>query len=286
MKIKSRYESGFTLIEIAIVLLIVTILLGYTVALFPVQQELKQYRQVEEEIKEIIGQLIGFAQINGRLPCPDTSGDINETGISGVIDGQADTDDLIINATGAPAPSTDDVIDNCKAFFGFLPSATLGMNGDINVDGQLQDPWGEPYRYHISNVTTAGFPAIDLVSPNGIREEGLIAVTPDLNVCTTSLNASATNLICGEPGVEGKNVVTGVAVVIISTGKDRNTKLLVADNSPIQIENLDGFHNGTIDKVYTASTRSDVNNTEYDDVVKWISTNQLFTKMIEADQLP
>jgi hypothetical protein len=29
-----------------------------------------------------------------------------------------------------------------------------------------------------------------------------------------------------------------------------------------------------------------VNNAEYDDVVKWISTNQLFTKMIEADQLP
>ena len=30
-------QSGFTLVEIAIVLLIVTILLGYTVALFPRQ---------------------------------------------------------------------------------------------------------------------------------------------------------------------------------------------------------------------------------------------------------
>jgi prepilin-type N-terminal cleavage/methylation domain-containing protein len=37
-------ESGFTLVEIAIVLLVVAVLLGYTVALFPKQQELKKYR--------------------------------------------------------------------------------------------------------------------------------------------------------------------------------------------------------------------------------------------------
>jgi prepilin-type N-terminal cleavage/methylation domain-containing protein len=36
-------ESGFTLVEIAIVLLVVAVLLGYTVALFPKQQELKKY---------------------------------------------------------------------------------------------------------------------------------------------------------------------------------------------------------------------------------------------------
>jgi prepilin-type N-terminal cleavage/methylation domain-containing protein len=283
MKIKCRYESGFTLIEIAIVLLIVTILLGYTVALFPVQQEIKQYRQVEEEIKEIIGQLIGFAQINGRLPCPDTSGDINETGISGVIDGQADTDDLIINATGALAPSTDGLIDNCKAFFGFLPSATLGMNGDINVDGQLQDPWGEPYRYHISNVTTAGFPAIDLVSPNGIRDEGIANTAPDIFICTDS-NAIGLETTCKDVG--SNQVTGGIAAVVISTGKDRNIAVNRTNNSAIQIENLDDFHDGTNDKLYVSSTRSDVVNAQYDDVVKWLSTNQLFTKMIEADQLP
>ena len=68
--ISSTRQSGFTLVEIAIVLLIVTILLGYTVALFPRQQELKQYRAVEKEMDELIEAIIGFAQVNGRLPCP------------------------------------------------------------------------------------------------------------------------------------------------------------------------------------------------------------------------
>ena len=45
-------NAGFTLVEIAIVLLIVTILLGYTVALFPRQQELKQYRALNRRWTE------------------------------------------------------------------------------------------------------------------------------------------------------------------------------------------------------------------------------------------
>ena len=66
MLVNRNNQTGFTLIEIAIVLLIVTILLGYTVALFPKQQELKQYRAVEQEMDEVIDAIIGFAQINGR----------------------------------------------------------------------------------------------------------------------------------------------------------------------------------------------------------------------------
>jgi prepilin-type N-terminal cleavage/methylation domain-containing protein len=48
-----KTQNGFTLIEITIVLVIVSILLGYAVALFPVQQELKQYRHVESEMNLI-----------------------------------------------------------------------------------------------------------------------------------------------------------------------------------------------------------------------------------------
>ncbi|MDH5356349.1 MAG: type II secretion system GspH family protein, partial [Gammaproteobacteria bacterium] len=79
-------QKGFTLIEIAIVLIVVSILLGYTVALFPKQQELKQYRAVEQEMDQVIAAIVGFAQVNGRLPCPaiPTSGGIEDGG--GTID--------------------------------------------------------------------------------------------------------------------------------------------------------------------------------------------------------
>jgi len=285
--LKFHFQHGFTLIEIAIVLLVVTILLGYTVAMFPIQQELKQYRQADLEMDEIIQHLIGFAQVNGRLPCPDTTGDINATGTAGTIDGQEDSDDLIVNATGIVG--TDNAIDDCKAYSGFLPAATIGINGDTDTSGRLLDPWGEPYRYHVSDINMASAAttdAVDLISPNGVREEGLSNVVPDLNICDTSLNSSAANLVCTEVGVGANNVVIDVAAVLISTGKDRGNIPPDGSRSPIQAENLDDFHNGTNDYVYTSSTRSDVDDSEYDDVLRWISPNVLYSKMIEARRLP
>jgi len=270
-------QKGFTLIEIAIVLLIVTILLGYTVALFPRQQELKQYRAVDKEMDEIIAAIVGFAQVNGRLPCPDTSGDVNGTTVLGIVDGQEDIDDLILNDDGTAG--TDGFPDNCKAFFGFLPSATLGMNGDINANGQLQDPWGRVYRYAVSDVD-AGVGGVDLVSRNGIREEGISNVIPDIFICDGSDDAED-DLDCDE--VTGNQVVGNVAAVIISLGKNFD---LTAASSNIQEENFDDFNDGTNDKVYISTTRSDVAGAEFDDIVKWISPNLLFSKMIEADQLP
>jgi hypothetical protein len=104
-------------------------------------------------------------------------------------------------------------------------------------------------------------------------------VTPNLVVCDDSDNSSATDTNCA--GVSANNVVTNVAVVVISTGKDIG---LVASN--IQSENQDDFNDGTNDFVYTFSTNSDVSGAEYDDRVRWISTNVLYSKMIEAGQLP
>ncbi len=274
--------SGFTLIEIAIVLIIVSVLLGYTVAMFPIQQELKQYRSADAEMDEIIDALIAFAQVSGRLPCPDTIGDIhngdaNSTG-AGVIDGNEDTENLIDNSTGAVPP--DDLVDNCKAFFGFLPARTLGIDGDFNANGLLQDPWGGAYGYAISNVDTGAAFGADLISPDGIREEGLGNVTPDLFICDDSA-ALGTDIDCG--AANGGEVVSNVAAVVISLGKSFD---LGAGSSNIQRENFDDFHDGQNDKVYIKSTHSTVANAEYDDIVKWLSLNKLISKMIEADQLP
>jgi len=283
---KRRIQRGFTLIEIAIVLLIVTILLGYSVALFPIQQELKQYRKLDRDMDDIVDHLIGFAQVNGRLPCPDTDGNINGLG-AGDINGQEDTDDVVnnVDTLGAPPPDPDGIIDSCKGFYGFLPAGTLGLTGNIDSLGRLLDPWGQPYRYHVSTVnadsdtnadTFAGF---DLVSPNGISEEGLSNVTPNLVVCDDSDNSTAADTTCA--GVSAADIVTNAAVVVISTGKD-----IGQFASNIQNENRDDFDDGTNDLVYTFSTRSDVSGAEYDDGVRWISPNVLYSKMIEAGQLP
>ena len=313
-----RKSRGFTLIEIAIVLLIVSVLLGYTVAMFPVQQELKQYREVEREMEEIVEHLIAFAQVNGRLPCPDTSGGVGNLAgtVNGVLDGFEDPADNVRNVPTGVAPFRwiddddgaddnvfDGVIDGCLAFSGFVPAGTLGLRGDIDVaTGQMLDPWGQPHRYHVSDINVdangdgdngdgdIGI-GIDLVTPNGIRDEGINALTPgatppDLFVCSDSTALAVNHTACAGAGapavpVTGNAVANNVAAVIISTGKDQGG---VASN--IQQENTDNFHDGTTDKVYIYSPRNDTAAGAYDDIVYWISTSQLFSKMIEAQRLP
>ena len=261
MKSRST-QSGFTLIEIAIVLLVVAILLGYSVAMLPVQQELKQYRHANTEMDSIIEHVIAFAQVNGRLPCPDTS--TNTDGVANSIDGEED-------------PHADPTV-GCEAFFGFLPARTLGINGKYDAAGVLMDPWGSGYRYAVSNADRDGVGGDgrpDLVTGNGIRDEGLAAVNPDLQVCSDS-DTAGPDLDCTT--VSGAAVIENVAVVIVSQGRD----FAVAPVSAIQQENSDDFHNGNNDKVYIFSPRRD----DYDDVVKWIPRSLLFSRMLTADQLP
>ena len=250
---ESDKQAGFTLVEIAIVLLIVTILLGYSVAMFPLQQELKQYRHVETEMDEIIEQLIGFAQVNGRLPCPDTAGDGLENRVIG-------------------PPVT------CTGYFGLVPARTLGMNGKFDAAGSLLDPWGGGYGYAVSDIDSGAGTDKILVTANEIRVQGMAAVQPDLFLCDDSA-APGFDFDCA---AAASNVVLGanreIAAVVISMGKDND----IPATSNIQAENIDDFNVGTNDKVYILSPRRD----DYDDVVKWISTNLLFSKMIEADQLP
>lgn len=262
MKILNIKQKGFTLVEIAIVLIVVTILLGYTVAMFPIQQELKQYRQAESEMKEITDALIGFAQVNGRLPCPDTD-----------TDGRENAEDAWNIA--ADAPGTDPFIDSCAAYEGLVPMTTLGLQVNADSNNNPQDPWGGTYRYAISNMDKSLDSVIDLVSPNGIRAEGISNVKPDLKICNGPGNAA--NACPGaDAAAQALNTVAeGIAVVLVSIGKNRNNI-----TSTIQTENTDA------DKAFVYAARSDSSGAEYDDIVKWISANSLFSKMIEADQLP
>lgn len=124
-------QSGFSLIELAVVLMIVGILSGgILVAVSQVTEgnrrstALAQLRMVEEA-------LYGFAQVAGRLPCPAT--------------------DTSMGQESRLAGS-----DECELYHGFVPSGTLGLAGAVNSDGQLLDPWQNPLRYAVepSNIFT------------------------------------------------------------------------------------------------------------------------------------
>jgi prepilin-type N-terminal cleavage/methylation domain-containing protein len=270
-------NSGFTLIEIAIVLIIVTIILGYTVAMVPVQQELKQYRQADEEMNRIIDSLYAFGQVNGYLPCPAWEAAGPPVVTSNGFECRGGGDVLDCDAAAEPDPA----VNTCDVWFGFLPGKTLGIEGKYN-NNLLIDPWGMPYRYQVTNVDNGGIKSIgaDFVFQGDMQNEGIANLAPDLVVCNTdpSADAAGSDISCTDAS---ETVVNELPAVVLSTGKDKNAN--VAATSWVQRENLD---NSATDRVFIKVPRNDTKAEKYDDIVKWISKNQLFSKMIEADQLP
>jgi prepilin-type N-terminal cleavage/methylation domain-containing protein len=78
MLLKQIDNKGFTLIEIAIVMVIIGILAGGGVSLMGVLSERKIRNESLDYLNEARASLINFAKINGRLPFADSDGDGNQ----------------------------------------------------------------------------------------------------------------------------------------------------------------------------------------------------------------
>jgi prepilin-type N-terminal cleavage/methylation domain-containing protein len=62
--------SGFSLIELAMVLFIISLLMGYFLSTGNVFMEIGKRKDTETRLKAIEAALAGYVAINGRLPCP------------------------------------------------------------------------------------------------------------------------------------------------------------------------------------------------------------------------
>lgn len=68
-------QRGFSVIELAVAVLILTLLLGSILVPLATQVEQRKVNDTRRALEEIREALVGFAIINGRLPCPDTDSD-------------------------------------------------------------------------------------------------------------------------------------------------------------------------------------------------------------------
>ncbi len=71
----NRSWRGFTLVEMAVVMLIISLLLGGL--LLPLSNRVEQERRgvAQAAMEEALEALVGYALSTGRLPCPDTNND-------------------------------------------------------------------------------------------------------------------------------------------------------------------------------------------------------------------
>jgi type II secretory pathway pseudopilin PulG len=151
---------GVTLIELSVVLLIVTLLLGSILVPLATQMEQRRLSDAEKQLAQIQDALIGYALAYGYLPCPDKT---TAAGAGTMNDGQEDV-------------KTSGTVGECQTQEGNLPWVTLGL---ANFD-----PWGNRYLYRVhSNF-----------SPHPPLAPPTMVVTSDLRVCRQRSCATADQL--------------------------------------------------------------------------------------------
>lgn len=169
--------SGFTLIELAIGMLIMSLVLSALLTPLTAQVEQRKISEAQTALTQISDALMGFAMANGYLPCPD------RTAGAGANDG---IEDLNAGAT------------NCAVAEGNLPWATLGINGT--------DTWGNYYRYRATQAFT------DRVNPFRLNSTGNITVQCPAASCATlttyTNSAPAILLSHGRNGYGAVNALT------------------------------------------------------------------------------
>jgi len=151
--------AGFTLIEMSIVLIVISLILAGVLKTVGVQRQQLKRDETRQQLETIKQALIGFAATEGRLPCPDTDND-----------GQS-------NDPAVPNGNT------CTSDEGFLPHIDLGVG--------RQDAWGNPFRYRVSSNGATNF--ADEPSP-GLESSFTMADVGDIDMTNAAGAAVANNV--------------------------------------------------------------------------------------------
>jgi len=116
-----RKHSGFSLIELTIVLVIVALLSSGLILGITAQRDAIANQDAQHQLDTAREALLGFAITNGRLPCPATP--------------------------TLPSADANAGKENCSSQHGVLPWATLAL--------PETDPWGQRLTYYANSNFTA-----------------------------------------------------------------------------------------------------------------------------------
>lgn len=268
-----RLRRGFTLAELAIVLVIVSFLLGGTMAMVSAQTEQRYWTDTQSRLEAARDAILGYAIANGRLPCPANSTSAGaEVQVAGVC-----------GAAGSAYDYYGGVV--AGVTYGLMPAVTVGYQ-PVDSQGFAVDAWGNRIRYAISRANTAvGSPPDNFTNAITLKASGVSVAPSDLVVC-----ASATGIAAGPPGscnaATPPNWVTAgstVVAILYSPGKNgRSPAALGAD------EAANENRAATNDAVFVSHTPAPTGAAggEFDDQVLWISVGTLYAKLIAAGVLP
>lgn len=177
-----KFIPGFSLLEMALALVILSLMLGWLMTPLRVQHGLQKYQQTEQRLVQAQQALLGHAMIYHYLPCPDT--DQPPDGWENVLANQS-----------------------CASDEGTLPWAQLGL--------VASDAWGRFFRYRADSTFThhaQWFSVSAAESASNLQvigEAGAVTSTPS--------RPAAIVLSHGENGLGGIQSVSGGQTYVMAT---------------------------------------------------------------------
>jgi prepilin-type N-terminal cleavage/methylation domain-containing protein len=250
---------GFTLTELAVVFVIISLLLGAAMYTLSAQLDQRNFEETRRRLEAARELLIAFALVNGRLPCPAST----TTGANAGLE--------------APAGGG-----SCTSpYGGWLPARSIGFQV-TDAAGNAVDAWGNPIRYAVSGHTVALFGCTgSTTQPHfthalNLRTNGITCRPDDLVVCASATGINAASCNAAIPLVSQRTVVA----IVFSTGKNGATGSGGIDEAA----NV----NSPPDPVFVWHTPTPTGfvNGEFDDQMVWIPVGELYAKLIAAGVLP
>jgi prepilin-type N-terminal cleavage/methylation domain-containing protein len=251
--------QGFTLIELTIVLFIVSLLLGGILGPLSTRMEVEERNKTELLLEEAKNSLVGFALVNGYLPCPDcnsTTGNCGSAGLTandGIEDG--------VDGGAGVSPRAGHTFQSCANEEGNLPWGTLGISET--------DAWGNRFHYRVDQTY-----ADDI---DGTDETGCEPTTGmSFHICSSG------NIDIDNTAPAGVAVAQNVPALVLSLGA--NVDDAGNPSSTLEVENQDVELVG--DPLYVDAPYSKVAANQFDDMLVWITNNTLIYRMVQAEKLP
>lgn len=273
-------QRGFSLVEIAVVLVIVGLALGTGLAILQAKVAQTRIDTTKERAEVIRKALIAYVSQNNRLPCPAAPGLVsgvagyNVEQVTGGPGAQVCTNgNGLVNNVGGAVPA--------GASRGTVPCITLGI-----PESACTDTWDTRFTYFVSNSAVRltantvsglrGNMTLHKVVPPAAATltNGLAPTGNQINACSTTANDNSCNLAAAVMIVShGANRAGGFAATsntaVPTAGTASAYEILNTDNNLAFIQN-DYVESGT---------------NSFDDIVVAVPPNDLIFNLTQSGAL-
>lgn len=273
-RVNKQYR-GFSLVELGVVLMIISVILGGGITLF-LEQQRAEYRVVTQERMDVIEKALAlFVYTNQRLPCPAnanvdiTSTDFGQEGlvISGL--GMSSCDDGNYGDSG----------DNVTA--GAVPVAALGLPRGYMLDG-----WNRRFMYVVdsryANNQTTNLDCNGAVSTECFEYQSSCREDVSDAACDTALPSGHIVIhATSDPSDEVKH--RGAAYVLLSFGANGFAAYPANGGTRLgQSNSTNEQENGQIDPDFDSTFVQRVESSNFDDIVRYKTKHGILSSLFDV----